>query len=266
MKRIITGLLIVVAWILLLFKTPLQLFAAVITVLAILILREYFSIASAGPEKCCTPLLLAAGALPLLAAFSGDVPLTAAGTVIALICVLVITLFRYGVIGEPFEFISKAVFGLVYVPFFCAHIILMRAEPGGAQWLLMLTAITAGSDTGAYYAGTLLGKKKLCPKISPGKTVEGFVGGIAAGVATALALGFFLITDVSPLTISLLAVGLTCIGVVGDLTESVIKRSAGVKDSGTLLPGHGGLLDRVDSLLLAAPVLFYLLHFHFLGI
>jgi phosphatidate cytidylyltransferase len=266
MKRIITGVLIVFAWILLLFKTPLYLFAAVITILAILILREYFSITAAGPEKCCTPLLLAAGTLPLLAAFSSDVPMTAAGTVIALIGVLLITLFRFRLIEAPFEFISKAVFGLIYVPFFCAHIILIRAEPGGAQWLLMLTAITAGSDTGAYYAGTLLGKHKLCPRISPGKTVEGFVGGIVAGVATALLLAYFLMAEVSPLTISLLAVVLTCIGVVGDLTESVIKRSAGVKDSGTLLPGHGGLLDRVDSLLLTAPVLFYLLHFHFPGI
>lgn len=265
MKRIVTGLIIIFLWIALLFKAPLLLFAAIITVLAIMALKEYFAMIFPEPDSS-VPVLIGLGALPLLAAFTGDIATTAAATVGACLCMFAITLRRYAGIKAPLEYLSRSTFGFIYVSLFCAHIILLRAHPKGAEWLLLLSAITAGSDTGAYYAGTLLGKNKLCPSISPGKTVEGFVGGLLTGVLAAVALGLFVLPEVSALRLGLLAIPLTCIGVAGDLTESILKRAAGVKDSGNILPGHGGILDRIDSLILTAPVLFYLLHFHFLGI
>lgn len=265
MKRIVTGLIIVFTWIALLFTAPLLLFSAVITLLAIMALKEYFSMIFPEPDSS-VPVLIGVGALPLLAAFTGDIVTTAAATVGACLCMFAITLRRYAAIKAPLEYLSRSAFGFIYVSLFCAHIILIRTQPKGAEWLLLLTAITASSDTGAYYAGTLLGKNKLCPSISPGKTVEGFIGGLLAGALAAVALGYFVLPEVSALRFCVLAIPLTCIGVVGDLTESVLKRAAGVKDSGNILPGHGGILDRIDSLILAAPVLFYLLHFHFLGI
>lgn len=265
MKRVITGLLIVFAWTALLFKAPLLLFASVITLLAVMALKEYFTMTFPEPDPS-VPLLTTIGALPLLAALTGDIAATAAATVGACLGMFVIALRRYAEIKAPLEYLSRSLFGFIYISLFCAHLILLRTIPKGAEWLLLLTAITAGSDTGAYYTGTLLGKNKLCPSISPGKTVEGFVGGIFAGALAAMAVGFFMLPEVAALRLCLLAIVLGCIGVAGDLTESVIKRAAGVKDSGNILPGHGGILDRIDSLLLAAPALFYLLHFHFLGI
>ncbi len=123
--------------------------------------------------------------------------------------------------------------------------------------LLLLFAIVMLSDTCAYFAGRMLGRHKLAPDISPGKTLEGALGGLAGGVLAAL-LVRWLVTPEMPLwhaaTLGLLVSGL---GAMGDLLESVLKRWAGVKDSGRLFPGHGGMLDRLDSLLFGAPVLYY---------
>jgi phosphatidate cytidylyltransferase len=122
----------------------------------------------------------------------------------------------------------------------------------------------AGSDTGAYYAGKTFGRRKLFPLISPKKTVAGGIGGVAAGVIAAEGVNLLFPQPAHPLFLLLAAVVLICIGICGDLTESLIKRSVGVKDSGTILQGHGGLLDRVDSLLLTGPALFYLIYFQWL--
>jgi phosphatidate cytidylyltransferase len=125
--------------------------------------------------------------------------------------------------------------------------------------LIILTAITAGSDTGAFYTGSRLGKRKLCPNISPNKTVEGGMGGIAGGLVAGIVFALIFPVAASWWLVAVLAVVLSVAGMMGDLVESVIKRGYQVKDSGTLLGGHGGVLDRVDSLLMAAPVLYYML-------
>ncbi|MEJ2056339.1 MAG: CDP-archaeol synthase, partial [Desulfofustis sp.] len=128
-------------------------------------------------------------------------------------------------------------------------------------WLIILTAVTAGSDTGAYLVGSKFGRRKLCPSISPNKTVEGALGGIAGGVIAAVVLFFLFSIEAALWFVTLLAFGLALVGMLGDLIESVIKRGFRVKDSGSLLRGHGGVLDRIDSLLLAGPVLYYILIF-----
>ncbi|MCI5148433.1 MAG: phosphatidate cytidylyltransferase [Candidatus Electrothrix sp. MAN1_4] len=125
--------------------------------------------------------------------------------------------------------------------------------------MLMLTVITAGSDTGAYYAGRAFGQKKLCPSISPGKTINGAIGGILVAMLSAPCLGAFFFPETGCLGLMLVAALLALVGIAGDLAESIIKRGTGIKDSGTLLGGHGGLLDRIDSLLLTAPLLYLLL-------
>jgi phosphatidate cytidylyltransferase len=113
--------------------------------------------------------------------------------------------------------------------------------------------------------GSKLGKVKLCPTISPGKTVEGFLGGLFFAAVGAMIFAHFAAPDHDVIKILFLAIFLSGVSVVGDLTESVFKRSNGVKDSGALLPGHGGILDRVDSLLLTSPVLFYILYINMSG-
>ena len=113
------------------------------------------------------------------------------------------------------------------------------------------------SDTGAYYGGRLLGRTRLAPQLSPGKTVEGLLAGLVAAVAAAFLARAWFMHRLAVADCLLLAPLLAGVGAAGDLMESALKRWAGAKDSSGLIPGHGGMLDRIDSLLLAAPVLFY---------
>jgi phosphatidate cytidylyltransferase len=124
-------------------------------------------------------------------------------------------------------------------------------------------AITFGQDTGAYFAGRFLGRHKLYEKISPKKTIEGAVGGLVTAVGFALAFRAYApgLSDLTGADVALLGGGGAVLGMVGDLFESLLKRSSGVKDSGALIPGHGGVLDRIDALLFVGPfVHLYLEH------
>ena len=153
------------------------------------------------------------------------------------------------------------VFGLFYIGVLGAHLVLLRFVPDGGSWLIIASAITACSDTGAYFVGKAMGKRKLCPNISPNKTIEGAVGGILCGLIGALAVAVLLLPSFNWFFLIAAAVFLGAVGIAGDLTESIIKRGTATKDSGSCLAGHGGILDRVDSLLFVCPVLYYLLVF-----
>ena len=133
----------------------------------------------------------------------------------------------------------------------------------GARLLLALFIIVWLGDTGAYFAGSHFGKHKLAPRVSPKKTWEGAVGNIIGNILGATVIKFFVCTDWSPVDAAAIGLLLGIVGILGDLAESTWKRSAGVKDSyfGISIPGHGGVLDRVDSLLFAAPALYAYVHF-----
>ncbi|HNR22436.1 MAG TPA: phosphatidate cytidylyltransferase [Steroidobacteraceae bacterium] len=132
----------------------------------------------------------------------------------------------------------------------------------GAEWLLYILVLVTAADSGAYFVGRRFGRVKLAPRVSPGKTWEGVFGGLAAGCAAAWAGALWF--GLPALPFLALALAVIVFGIVGDLVESQLKRAAGVKDSGTLFPGHGGMLDRIDSLTAAAPVL--LAGLHLLGV
>lgn len=141
---------------------------------------------------------------------------------------------------------------LSVVPAWCALALIHR---DGHGWLLVALAIVWAADTGAYFSGRAFGRRKLAPRISPNKTVEGLAGGMLAAVAVAVAGAALLGTGASMLPLVALVAFLTVLfSVVGDLFESLLKRHVGAKDSGNLIPGHGGLLDRLDSVLAALPV------------
>ena len=264
MKRVITGICITALWLLLLFKGPFPIFWLTITTMAAVALAEYFSIALPRQDKHYRLILIVLGLLPLIGAYPGHALLVICGLIVALISLLTFSISRYSAISEPFDFISRAGFGFLYISLCSAHLIMMMDLLHGKSLLLLLTAITAASDTAAYYSGTLLGKHKLIPAISPGKTIEGFIGGLLGAVIAAMAVKYFFLPDFSWLWVVLTAIALGCIGVTGDLSESVIKRAFKVKDSGSILPGHGGMLDRIDSLLLTAPILYYIVIFSLL--
>ncbi|MDG4476877.1 phosphatidate cytidylyltransferase [Thiovibrio frasassiensis] len=261
MKRLITGIIASAAWLLLLLAGPFPLFWLVITGLAAVALNEYLTIAlSELSQRIRVPIILF-GLFPLLGAYSGAPVGLLCGLSLALVALLLFTLSRYSSLTLPFEVISRGGFGYLYLGLCSAHLVLLMALPQGRAWLLLLTAITAASDTAAFYTGSKFGRHKLCPAISPGKTWEGFLGGLAGSLLASLLVRHFFLPEQSILWICLIVLLLGCLGAAGDLSESVIKRAFGVKDSGSLLPGHGGLLDRIDSLLLTAPVLYYLLYF-----
>ena len=261
MKRLLTGIVAVVAWLLLIFLAPRPLFGLAIAMLAALAYAEYQAMALPALPRGSALFLGGLALLPVLAALAGTSAALPAGIVLAAIGIMLFALLRYRTLPNPFELISRSGFGALYIGMTSAHLLLLMQLPQGRHWLLFLTAITAASDTAAYYSGSLLGKHKLCPAISPGKTWEGFLGGLFGSLLAAFAVKFFFLPQEGILWIGALALLLCCLGVAGDLSESMLKRACGVKDSGTLLPGHGGILDRVDSLLLTAPVLYYLLHF-----
>jgi phosphatidate cytidylyltransferase len=145
--------------------------------------------------------------------------------------------------------------GLIgYAPLLAAHV--NRAGASGAfNWLLIVLLGTAACDTGAYFVGSIFGKHKLIPHISPAKTWEGLAGGVLGAVVAALALSGLLGLSV-PLAI-MLGLVVCAAAVSGDLCESLLKRAAGVKDSGHIIPGHGGLLDRIDSILFVLPAVYW---------
>ena len=153
--------------------------------------------------------------------------------------------------------IALTVFGCIYVAGLFSYSGLLRGLNHGIFWVFLLAATTFNADTGAYFAGHLLGRHKLAPKVSPGKTVEGLIGGIAGSVVAAFVVRAIFWREFRALDCWMLGILVGLIGPLGDLSESLIKRSVGVKDSGQLIPGHGGLLDRLDALLFTAPLVYY---------
>jgi phosphatidate cytidylyltransferase len=151
--------------------------------------------------------------------------------------------------------IFSGLFSLVYVPFLAGFTVLLVREPNGQWWVLTLVAVVVSADIGAYAAGVTLGKHKMTPRISPNKTWEGFAGAAVASCVTAIVMTTLLLEQswwvglVMGLLLLVSATG-------GDLTESLIKRNLGVKDMSTWIPGHGGFLDRLDSILPSAAVAF----------
>ena len=152
--------------------------------------------------------------------------------------------------------LALLVMGLLYVPLLLTPLALLKKFPDGASWIVLVLTITWFADTGAYFAGRALGRHKLYPAVSPGKTVEGAVGGLLASFgAAALAKAWYL-PSLSWLDAAAISLPASALGQAGDLVESMLKRAYQVKDSGRLIPGHGGLLDRIDALLFCAPYVY----------
>jgi len=153
--------------------------------------------------------------------------------------------------------VSVLIFGTLYIGFTLGHLLLTRALPDGIFLIFFVVLVTWAGDTGAYYAGMSMGRTPLAPRISPNKTAEGLLGGCLLAVVIALIARAWFIPSLTIIDAVVLGVVLTLAGLLGDLSESMFKRGAGVKDSGGLIPGHGGMLDRLDSLLLTAPTYYY---------
>jgi phosphatidate cytidylyltransferase len=221
-------------------------------------LYEVGAMLSAGTVVCVV-LLAVAGVVPAVVGFAQCAPelsLALAVVAVAAMCGLIIQL-NLGPARSTLPRALLVIIGGLYVGALYPYFALLRNRPGGVALLILVFATVMAGDSGAYFVGRAIGRIRLMPAISPGKTVEGAVAYVACSIAAAFVLA-------GPLGIrwgvgTTIAFG-TLVGIiaqVGDLAESALKRLAGVKDSGWLFPGHGGLLDRTDSLVFAAVFAYY---------
>jgi len=201
------------------------------------------------------PVILMGFVLPL-SAQRGESSLA-----LGLAIVTILTFFFHLLGRDEFEGImariAKASFGLLYVGFLLSHLVLLRGLTSGLAWIFFLLFVIFLGDTSAYYVGKVFGRHGLYRRVSPNKTVEGAIAGLAGSLICALIFWSLVFRPFSFGHCVVLALGMGLLGQAGDLCESMIKRSAGVKDSGRILPGHGGILDRIDGLFFAAPFLYY---------
>ncbi len=179
---------------------------------------------------------------------------------LAIFLSLIMNIFYLVKVYPSFTFtdLSATFFSSIYVGWLMSHIYLLSQTSSGFHFVLLVLAATWSTDTCAYFVGTNFGRHRLAPVLSPKKSVEGAVGGVAGSVIASVLVGY--LSQHMPI-INYVVVGLLAgtIGQIGDLAESALKRLAGVKDSGNVIPGHGGILDRFDSLILTAPVVYYFL-------
>lgn len=271
--RILTALLLIPPVIYLIGWSPKWLFLAAVIASVELCLYEFFKISQHAGFKTFPVLgYLAGAALCLVRATDSSKPeaysfaLLVAFVLLTLTIALAVTRDLKVYLGAT----ATTIFGVVYVGLALSCLLPLRfsrlgagslglasasSSSGGRKLMLLLFLVIWADDTFAYLAGRTIGRKMLFPSISPRKTLEGSVAGFVGSLLVAWGFAYFFWQTASSKTVILLAALVALFGQIGDLAESALKRSANLKDSGSLLPGHGGLLDRLDSLLFGAPVL-----------
>lgn len=192
-----------------------------------------------------------------LSAYLGNFPLIA--SVITFSILISFLLFLFRIKGQDFDIfnLGKVVLGFMYIPLMMSYFILLRRLTEGVLWIFFVLVIAFSGDIFAYYTGRTIGRRKLQPFVSPGKTIAGTVALFAGSIAGAVFFQQFFFPEISLMHAFVLGAVGGILGQLGDLFESAIKRAAGVKDSGFILPGHGGVMDRIDCLSFMAPFVYY---------
>jgi phosphatidate cytidylyltransferase len=246
--------------------------ATALGAIAALAAWELFRMAGSGGAKPMSTIgIVLAAAIPILvhAHYLGVFTVSLTGAAVIFLGLIASVIWLRGVQGKPLVSVAVTAFGVLYAVM-VTFIYPLRYHDyavgalAGTALVMFPIGVTWGTDIGAYAFGRMFGKRKLMPSVSPAKTVAGAVGGVIAAVASC----WFYVTVIlkpyghlalSPLGMILFAVAMSVAGQTGDLAESLLKRDAGVKDSSSLLPGHGGILDRFDSLLFALPVAYLII-------
>ncbi len=266
LKRWITGLIALPFLIFLVYKGGV-LFTILISIAGLVALWEYYRIVFNGEDKPISNIILLWGYginfAIIWSTFLVGPNLSLSVIGLNLIVVALISLFQFKTDQTVLDVVIKQLQGIIYIPVLLSFLVLIREGSSGMIWVFVLLAVIFAGDTGAYYVGSYLGRHKLSPAVSPGKTIEGSIGGLAVNLVLGGVGKYFFLSGL-PWGLSLLfflTVGIA--GQVGDLFESELKRSSGIKDSGGILPGHGGILDRIDALLFASPVAYIFIRFIF---
>jgi phosphatidate cytidylyltransferase len=222
-------------------------------------LREYYNLVFPHSKWIERAVGIGLGLILSLIISFGDLNEVSPFLVIILLVLAVLSMAVSQDLSSTISKMGIALFGILFVGFLLAYVSRIRNMPNGRLWVLFLIATVWAGDISALLSGSSLGTHKLYPKISPNKTFEGLGGALVGSIVVALAFSWLFIPNLKMGSCILLAIGLGISGQLGDFTESMLKRSAQVKDSGTLIPGHGGMLDRLDSFLFSAPFLHYAL-------
>ncbi|RAL22743.1 hypothetical protein DL240_07540 [Lujinxingia litoralis] len=267
--RLITAIVALPLLIALILYAPAWLFFAFIALVGAISIWEFCGItfSSEHPGGRVVAMILGVGLMNVLYFAPAFFVPALAGTTLA---VFLYFLFAFKDQSRVTHQIGSAITAILYGGILITFIALLGrdGEQAGPMWILMTLAIVWASDTGAYFSGRALGKHKLYPSVSPNKSVEGALGGVVASVLFAMAFNALFValapeawTDLSFLQILALAIPANLLGQTGDLAESLVKRAHDVKDSGTIIYGHGGILDRIDALFFASPWVYYFMIF-----
>jgi phosphatidate cytidylyltransferase len=258
-QRVLSALVGIPVMVALVAWGPPWLFTVVVLLLAAGAQLELYRMFGAAGIEADRSAGLALGALVVLA-FGADRPvLLPLALSLAVIVAVALGLRRDAGSERAWVGVTLTLLGVCYCAWLFGHAIWLRALPDGRALTLFALAVTWSGETAAYFVGRRFGRRLLAPHLSPGKTVEGSAAQVLASVLVALA-GAPLV-PLLPVEAGAIGLLLGVVGQVGDLSESFLKRSAGAKDAGQLIPGHGGLLDRLDSLLFNVPALYYWLYF-----
>jgi phosphatidate cytidylyltransferase len=258
LKRIVVSLIAIPLLYLCLTELPPVYFLALMVLVSALAQYEFHAMYK-------TPRIISAlgiaGGIALLTSFYFTAPpdiraYPLMALIISILCITSARLFSSKDPASALKDITPAVVGIIYIPLLAAPMWLLRLA--GYEWIILLLVSVWTADTFAFFIGSKFGKRRLYREISPNKTVAGAVGSVAGGVIASVITGILLIKDLGLPGLILIGTALGSVTIVGDLVESMFKRDAGIKDSGSLIPGHGGVLDRIDSILFAAPTLYIL--------
>lgn len=259
MKRIITTLVLLPLFIFIVVSKEIYYFAILTFMGAILAEIEYFKIVEKiGTKIFKTVAMLWTISFLCVALWPKSLQLEIV-VYFGFIVLIVTTLFSSLKMKEAVESISMTLLGVFYVGFFLAYFIALKSQGDerGKDLLLLLTFTVWAGDTMAYIVGSNIGKHKLASLISPKKSWEGAIANVVASILMAYISSITFIQRIALKDVIILGILISIVGQLGDLFESVLKRAANIKDSSNILPGHGGILDRIDSLVFTAPLLYY---------
>jgi phosphatidate cytidylyltransferase len=266
LKRVLTSIVLIPILFVVVWLLPPAYFVALMVVAAAVGQHELYSMAQSKGIRPVAALGMALGALVIVLVYRPLYPFSGEDAffwvTLCLLAIMSARLFARRPVDGALEDIAVTVMGILYVAMLFGYQVAIHAGPPGKKWLVLLYLVIWASDTAAYYVGTAFGKHRLYEKVSPKKSIEGLAGGVLASVAVALLCSVWLVPSLSIRGAAVLGSVLALVGTVGDLAESLVKRSVGVKDSGAIIPGHGGVLDRMDSMLFAAPVAYYYYFYH----
>lgn len=261
MKRIISAVIFLPIFFLIVQYGNHTIFFIFLSTVLLTALFEFYTLLNQNGRKCFVYQGMILGWLIAFSFFNSQNQLMIFSIAFLVLGLFLVKLFSKQPINAAVEEISNTLFGALYIGLLLSYLIFIRKDDAGRQLIFMLFLIIWLGDTLAYYIGTLIGKHPLAPSISPNKSFEGAMGGLLGSLGGALLAHYWFYPSISITSSIILGLVTGTAGQVGDLCESMLKRNLKVKNSGSLIPGHGGLLDRLDSVLFSAPVFYYLYFF-----